>query len=147
MTTIKPEFAPEDQVSDAELSQSNAFLFQKKPLWPLTKESDLLMAHVSRGVDLGRFTSMAFVFIHFKRGGATFFDDLQTILPVVWDDPNKFRIEVLKFFSTYDHAACDEAMELWMRAYNLKRRTEVVAASQSAQIRRPAKKKPRTHVT
>lgn len=147
--TITPDIDPEDErpVTDEDVSKAGAATWQGRPMWPLTKESDLIMAHVSRSVDLGRFTAMAFVFIHVPRGGKTFFEDLQKILGVVWDDPNVFRLEVLKFFADYKDDAVQEAVELWMRAYNLKRRTEVAPVASGSPVRARAKKKATTRQT
>jgi hypothetical protein len=148
MPTITPSLDPEDEppVSESELSQARALTFQNQPLWPLNKETDLLMAHVSRGVDLGRFTAMAFVFIHLQRGGKTFFEDLPKVIGVIWDDPNVFRIEVMKFFADYDASAVEEAVALWMKAYGLKRRTEVQGVPAGGRTKVVgAKKKATTH--
>ncbi len=147
--TITPDIDPEDErpVTDEEVAQAAAPQWQGRTMWPLNKTTDLLMAHVSRGVDLGRFTAMAFVFIHFPRGGKTFFEDLRKILGVVWDDPNVFRLEVLKFFADYDDVAVQEAVDLWMSAYGLKRRTEVVPVASGSPVRARAKKKETTPPT
>lgn len=137
----EPEANPEDQAQDALLRPPISF--EGKELWPLTPESDLIMAHVSRGNDLARFTAMAFVYIHTKRGGKAFFDDLQVVMPIAWDDPTKFRIEVLRFFSKMPDEARQAAVRAWMSAYDLVRKTEVVAADPVGSRRR-AKKKPET---
>jgi hypothetical protein len=123
MSSIKPTLDPEDE-APTELFVS-AQTFQGKPLWPLTLESDMIMAHVSAGNELVAFSAMAFIFVHMKRGGADFFADLERIMPILWTNPDKFRVEVLRHFSTLPPAAKQEAFAVFRAAYGLVKKQTV----------------------
>lgn len=130
---------------DGLMSQSIGPVFQGKPLWPLTLESDLILCHVERGTELAVFQAMAFVFVHIQRGGETFFRDLEKIMPLVWNDPNRFRVAVLEHFSKLPAEARKEAYDICAEAYGWVRKSAVNGIPPNpAKGARPSKKKATT---
>lgn len=110
MKTDIPSLNPEDEsTTAAQLDREHMrpeYSWRGKPLWPYSKGSELVLNQV-RDVDTNGFRGLTFVFVHLKRGGASFKEDLlkSGIMELAWNLP-AFRAAIIEF--TDDQECTDE---------------------------------------
>lgn len=123
---MKPELNPEDQTETFDASREFTrplYTFKGKELWPFARKSKMILAQVFSD-DVASYRALAFIFIHTRRGGKTFSEDLaKFVIPIAWKI-DEFRAKIVDLAEDMSDEDIEEAARIFGESLTADRDTQ-----------------------